>query len=142
MALHKLVRSNCGRKLLVSIKYQNLHSFKEEVILLSEYPWNETNITFTWLSSLCNPFKPCMLCFQMFQHVTVSSNISSLQSMLRFQTSCMNIFGLSMAGEIIPKGSNMLLVKLSIPRFVFGTSLYKHFFKWYFIEVKIYWFWW
>ena len=27
-----------------------------------------------------------------------------------------------MAGEIIPKGSNMLLVKLSIPRFVFGTS--------------------
>ena len=87
------------------------------------------------------PLNP-VCCFQMFQHVTMSSSISSLQSMLCFQTSCMNIFGLSMTGEIIPKGSNMLLVKLSIPCFVFGTSLYNHFFKWYFIEVKIYWFWW
>ena len=24
---------------------------------MSEYPWNETKITFTWLSSLYNPFK-------------------------------------------------------------------------------------
>ena len=24
---------------------------------MSEYPWNEKNNTFTWLSSLCNPFK-------------------------------------------------------------------------------------
>ena len=24
---------------------------------MSEYPWNETNITFTWLSYLYNPFK-------------------------------------------------------------------------------------
>ena len=34
MALHKLVSSNYGRKLPVSIKYDNLHSFKEGVILL------------------------------------------------------------------------------------------------------------
>ena len=25
--------------------------------LTSEYPWNETNVTFTWLSSLYSPFK-------------------------------------------------------------------------------------
>ena len=36
MALHKLVRSNYGRKLPVSIKYENLHSFKEGVILLCQ----------------------------------------------------------------------------------------------------------
>ena len=24
---------------------------------MSEYPWNEKNTTFTWLSSLYNPFK-------------------------------------------------------------------------------------
>ena len=32
-----------------------------------------------------------------------------------------------MTGEIIPKGSDMLLVRLGIPRFVFGTSLYNNF---------------
>ena len=36
MALHKLLRRNYGGKLPVSIKYQNLHSFKEGVILLSQ----------------------------------------------------------------------------------------------------------
>ena len=36
MALHKLVRRNYGGKLPVSIKYQNLHSFKEGVILLCQ----------------------------------------------------------------------------------------------------------
>ena len=45
--------------------------------------------------------------------------------MLRFQNSCINNFGSWMAGEIIPKESNMLLVKLSIPRFVFGTLCIK-----------------
>ena len=34
MALHKLERGNYGGKLPVSIKYQNLHSFKEGLILL------------------------------------------------------------------------------------------------------------
>ena len=33
MALYKLVRRNCDGKWLVSIKYENLHSFKEGVIL-------------------------------------------------------------------------------------------------------------
>ena len=36
MALRKLVRSNYGRKSPVSIKHENLYSFKEEVILLSQ----------------------------------------------------------------------------------------------------------
>ena len=36
MVLCKVVRRNYGGKLLVSIKYQNLHSFKERVILLCQ----------------------------------------------------------------------------------------------------------
>ena len=36
MALHKLVRRSYGGKLRVSNKYQNLHSFKEGVILLCQ----------------------------------------------------------------------------------------------------------
>ena len=36
MALHKLERRNYGRKWPVSIKYQNLHSFKEQLILLCQ----------------------------------------------------------------------------------------------------------
>ena len=68
-----------------------------------------------------------MLCFQMFQRVRMSSGISSSQFMLHFHISCINNFGSRMAGEIIPKGSNMLLAKLSIPRFVFGTSLFTTF---------------
>ena len=34
MVLHILVRRNYGGKLLISIKYHNLHSFKEWVILI------------------------------------------------------------------------------------------------------------
>ena len=36
MALHKLERGNYGGKLPVSIKYQNLHSFKEGLIHLCQ----------------------------------------------------------------------------------------------------------
>ena len=36
MALHKLVKRNYSGKSLVSIKYQNLHSFKERMILLCQ----------------------------------------------------------------------------------------------------------
>ena len=36
MMLRKLVRQNYGGKLTVSIKYQNLYSFKEGVILLCQ----------------------------------------------------------------------------------------------------------
>ena len=36
MALRKLVRRNYGGKLPVSIKYQNLHTFKEGLILLCQ----------------------------------------------------------------------------------------------------------
>ena len=56
MVLCKLERRNYGRKWPVSVKYQNLHSFKVDS-LMSEYPWNEKNNTFTWLSSFYNPSK-------------------------------------------------------------------------------------
>ena len=36
MAPHRLVRINYGGKLPVSIEYQNLHSFKEVMIHLSQ----------------------------------------------------------------------------------------------------------
>ena len=36
MALHKLERRNYGRKWPVSIKYQNIHSFKEGLIVLCQ----------------------------------------------------------------------------------------------------------
>ena len=36
MVLHKHVRSNYGGKSPVSIKYENVHSFKERVILLCQ----------------------------------------------------------------------------------------------------------
>ena len=62
----------------------------------------------------------------MFQRVRMSSGISLSQCILLFQSSCIN-FSSMMAGKIIPKGSNMLVVKLSIPRFAFGTSLYNTF---------------
>lgn len=65
MALSTLVRRSNSRKLLVSIQCHNLHYFKEGVILLSEYPWNVTNVTFTWLRSLYHPFKKILnLLFQ------------------------------------------------------------------------------
>ena len=40
MVPHRLARRNYGGKLQVSIKYQNLCSFKEG--MMSKYPWNET----------------------------------------------------------------------------------------------------
>ena len=57
MALRKLESRYYGGKWPVSIKYENLHSFKEVLIVLcQEYPWNEKINTFTWLISLYNPF--------------------------------------------------------------------------------------
>ena len=45
MALHKLERRNYGRKWPVSIKYQNLYSFKEELILLCQSILERRRIT-------------------------------------------------------------------------------------------------
>ena len=45
MALHKLERRNYGRKLPVSIKYQNLHTFKEGLILLCQSVLKTRRIT-------------------------------------------------------------------------------------------------
>ena len=45
MALHKLERRNYGRKSLVSIKYQNLRTFKEGLILLCQSSLKTRRIT-------------------------------------------------------------------------------------------------
>ena len=71
--------------------------------------------------TILRSFKSCMLCFQMFQRVRMSKGISSSQSIIRFQSSCINDFGSKMAGEIIPKSSSMLLIKLR--RLVFYKRL-------------------
>ena len=52
MALHKLVRRNSGRESPVSIKYQNLHSFKEWLILLSQSILEIRSITHLYGSDL------------------------------------------------------------------------------------------
>ena len=70
MALRNLVRSNYGGKLPVSVKYENLHSFKELVILCQSILETQgishlhgsalfymAQLSFTWLSSLYNPLK-------------------------------------------------------------------------------------
>ena len=41
---------------------------------MSEYPWNEKNNTFTWLSSLYNPFKYDFICIS---ETNIDSTISS-----------------------------------------------------------------
>ena len=46
MVLHKLERINYGRKWLVSIKYQNPHSFKEGLILLCQSILKMRRITY------------------------------------------------------------------------------------------------
>ena len=52
MALRKLVRRNCGEKSPVSIKYQNLHSFKEGLILLCQSILETRKITYLHGSAL------------------------------------------------------------------------------------------
>ena len=66
MVLRKLERRNHGGKWPMSIKYQNLHSFKEGLILLCQSPWNEKNNIFTWLSSHYNPFNWILWIFFIF----------------------------------------------------------------------------
>ena len=52
MALHKLVKRNHGGKLPVSIKYQNLHSFKDGVILLCQSILEKRRILHLYSSAL------------------------------------------------------------------------------------------
>ena len=54
-------------------------------------------------------------------------SISSSQSNLRFQSSCMINFGLIRQGETIPSGSKMEQSKLSNSRFVFKKVLSENF---------------
>ena len=56
MALRKLERRNYGGKWPVSIKYQNLHSFKEGLILKCQSILEMRRTTYTWRGSLYNPF--------------------------------------------------------------------------------------
>ena len=71
--------------------------------------------------SILTSLSSCMLCYQMFQRVGMSIGIGSSQSIFCFQSSCNNIWGI--AKEIIPKGSNMLLVELVVPLFVLLSIL-------------------
>ena len=57
MALCKLERKNYGGKLPVMIKYQNLHSFKEGLILLCQSILETRRITHLHGSVHYNPFK-------------------------------------------------------------------------------------
>ena len=65
MVLHKLERRKYGGKFLVSIKYQNCHSFKEVLILLCQSILETRRIThlhgsahftisLTWKDTLCD----------------------------------------------------------------------------------------
>ena len=53
MALHELVWKNYGGKSLVSIRYQNLHSFKEGMILLRQSILETRRISHLHGSALC-----------------------------------------------------------------------------------------
>ena len=81
MVLCKLERRSYGGKWPVSIKYQNFHSYKEAGrvdSLMSEYHWKEKNNTFTWLSSLYNPFKDILISFvACFTKIKIHSKILS-----------------------------------------------------------------
>ena len=57
MVQRQLVRKSSGGKLLVSVKYQNLHSFEEGMIHLCQSILETRHITSTWFSSLYNSFK-------------------------------------------------------------------------------------
>ena len=63
MTLHKLVRRNHGGKSPVSIKYQNLHSFKEGLILLCQSIFETRRITHLHGSThfIYNPFKTVLV---------------------------------------------------------------------------------
>ena len=72
MVLHKLVRRNSGEKLLVSIRYQYLHSFKERMIHLCQSILETRKIShFTWLRFVYSPFKFPMLLSQNFDYGTL-----------------------------------------------------------------------
>ena len=63
MALHKLVMSDYGRKLPVSIKYENVHSFKEGVILLFQSILETRRISHLSGSAQCTiPLNPSLVC--------------------------------------------------------------------------------
>ena len=57
MAVRKRVRSNYGGKPPVSIKYENLHSFKKWVILLCQSILETRRISHLHGSAPYNPFK-------------------------------------------------------------------------------------
>ena len=75
MALHKLIRRNYGRKLLVSIKYQNLHSFKEGVILLCQSTLETRRISHLHVSAL---FTIPLTCISMGSYCQMMSKVGDL----------------------------------------------------------------
>ena len=78
MALRKLVRRNYGGKSPVSIKYQNLHSFKEGVILLCQSIL-ETGSIIHLNGSLYNPFNGFFIrCQRQIYQVSIKTYLFKL----------------------------------------------------------------
>ena len=72
MALHKLERRNYGRKWPVSIKYQNLHFFKEGLILLCQSILEMRRVTHLYGSGhFTIPLKVTILVFVLGEHLLI-----------------------------------------------------------------------
>ena len=66
---------------------------------MSEYPWNKKNITFTWLSSLYNPFK------------RQSHKIDTLKQFVgNLATNCLSVFDDFV--KLTLKGLNLIRVQV------------------------------
>ena len=77
MALCKLERKNYGGKLLVSIKYQNLHPFNEGLILLCQSILEMRRITHSHGSAhFATPLKEKALLLDMISHKKVFASNS------------------------------------------------------------------
>ena len=109
MALRKLVRSNYGGESPVSIKYENLHSFKEGVILLCQSILETRRISHLHGSAL---FKIPLSNFSLetFMPNFVSLTFPSLQLELKNLKHGSHAIALS-KGTIFAKDSNFLQQK-------------------------------
>ena len=70
MALPKRVRRNYGGKSPVSFKYQNLHSFKEGMILLCQSILKTRRKSHLHGSALYNPFNGSTILFSKHRKIT------------------------------------------------------------------------
>ena len=78
MTLHKLVRRNHGGKSPVSIKYENLHSFKKGTILLSQSIFETRRISYLHGSALFTiPLKSSANFTNVFRGTYESSRVAT-----------------------------------------------------------------